>query len=132
MDDVYGLIMNSPIPEFIGGKVYKKNRPTDSDAEDCIIMFRAGLDNRVLDGNTQSGALSINFYVPFIDNGTGVKIPNLARLTEIEMFLEPIFRSFTSGEYLFTIGDLIQSFEDNTLEQSFIYVDLRFVKSTIF
>lgn len=132
LDDVCELILCSSIPSFISGEVYKNNRPTNSRNEDCVVKFKTGLDNKVQDGNTQSGALSINIYVPFINNNTGVKIPNLSRISEIEMFIEPIVRSWTSGEYLFSIGDMIQSFEDNTIEQSFIYVDLRFVKSTIF
>lgn len=130
VDNVYSFILQSEIPNFISGDVYKNKRPTNNKIEDCIIMFRTGLDNRVMDGNTQSGALSINIYVPFIDNGTGIKIPNQSRITEIEMFVEPIFRSFLNAEYLFTIGNMIQHFDDNEIEQSFIYVDLRFVKAT--
>lgn len=130
IDDLYTLIKGSNIPSLIQGSVYKVKRPTGSNEEDLIIMFRSGLDNRILDHNTQSGALSINIYVPFIDNGTGIKIPNLSRITDIEMAIEPIFRSFTSGEYLFTIGNMIQSFDEETIEQSFIYVDLRFTKQT--
>lgn len=132
VDDIYMLVKESNIPLFINGEVYKNNRPTGRNAEDCVISFKTGLDNRIQDGNTQVGAVTINIYVPFIDNGTGVKIPDLQRITDIEMFVEPIVRSWTSAEYLFTVGDMIQSFPDNTIEQSFIYVDLRFTKSTIF
>lgn len=132
VNDVYELMVNSPIPSFILGKVYKHTRPTNSEDEDCTIRFKTGLDNRLQDGNTQSGAVTINIYVPFIDNGSGTKVPNTGRIHEIETFIEPIIRSWSSAEYLFSIGDMIQSFEDNSLEQSFIYVDLRFIKSTIF
>lgn len=129
INDVYDLIMGTEIPSFINGGVYKVERPYNSKQEDCVIMFRTGLDGRLQDGNTQEGALSINFWVPFIDNGMGSKTPNLIRLNEIETFVEPLLRG-TSNEYLYWYGDMIQIFRENEIGQSFIYVDLRFRKTT--
>lgn len=129
INDVYDRIVGTDIPSFINGSIYKVERPYNSNLEDCVIMFRTGLDGRILDGNTQEGALSVNFWVPFIDNGMGSKTPDLVRLNEIEIFIEPLLRG-TSENYLYWYGDMIQIFRENEIEQSFIYVDLRFRKQT--
>lgn len=129
VSDVYNLVMSTEIPNFISGSVYKVERPLNSTLEDMVIMFRTGLDGRLLDGNTQEGALSINIFVPFIDNGMGVKTPNIERLEQIETFIEPLLRG-TTDKYIYWYGDMIQSFREDTINQSFIYVDLRYRMQT--
>lgn len=129
IDDVWERLRYSPILTFIDGTIYKLERPLNSQKEDCVINFRTGLDGRILEGNTIEGALSLNFWVPFIDNAIGSKTPNITRIREISDFIEPIIRG-TTADYLYWYGDMIQAFRENNIEQSFIYVDLRFRKQT--
>lgn len=121
LDDVYRLLKESGITGFVSGSLYKNSRPFDSQLEDIVVSFKTGLD-----GQFQDGAVTINIYVPDIDNGSGCKVINSARCTEIEVMANEAIKPFTSSEYLFSLGNMIQTFEEPEIKQHFVSVDLRF------
>jgi hypothetical protein len=126
LDDVYRLIMNGDLPGFVSGGLYKSVRPENSKLEDVVLVFKTGID-----GQFQEGAITINVYVPYVDNGGMNLTPNLSRTTEIEGKLRESITPFVSSEYLFWLGNMIQTFDEVEIKHSFVSVDLKFKKATV-
>lgn len=129
--DVYNLVQQSELKSFIKGTIYKDGlRPVDSDKEDAIVSFKTGLDYQF-----QVGELTINIYVPDIDNGGKVLVKNTSRCRAIEVKANEIVRSFTNAEYLFSLGGIIQTFrlqsEDTQVKQHFVNIKLRFKRNSL-
>lgn len=53
------LLLKAKVNDFINGRIYKDNRPTNSDKEDIVINSLT-MDNELL----QNGVFNINCYVP--------------------------------------------------------------------
>ena len=131
-DDVFDLVQNSELSSFVKGKIYKEGtRPADSDNEDAIVSFKTGLDAQF-----QVGELTLNIYVPDIDNGSKTLVKDIARCREIEEKSDKIVRTFSSGEYLFTLGAIPQTYqlqsEDINKKQHFVNIKLRFSRNSVF
>ena len=84
--DIYRFLKNSTLAEQISGEVYRSGiRPRDSQQEDAVVTFTAGLPDQI-----QTGVVTINIYVPdidFDDNGTWVE--DGARTEEMESLAQP-------------------------------------------
>lgn len=123
LDDLYPLINNSEIMSIISGSLYKDGtmRPLNSTQEDAVMLFKAGLD-----GQIQDGAIVINIYVPDIDTGAGGKTKDSKRTAEISRKAYEVFENKVVGEYYFRIGNIIQTYREDKIDQHFVSIDLRF------
>ena len=131
-DDVFDLVQDSELSSFVKGKIYKEGtRPVDSENEDAIVSFKTGLDTQF-----QQGELTLNIYVPDIDNGGKILVKDIARCREIESKADSIVRTFTSSEYLFFLGGIPQTFqfqsENTKVKQHFVNIKLRFSRNSVF
>lgn len=78
---ILDILLENGIDKFIGGKIYKDERPTDSIAEDIVINSLT-----MTNGYMQNGVFNVNCYVPRLSithNGITQKKKNYARLSEI-------------------------------------------------
>lgn len=124
--DIYKLVKNSVIATAITGKVYRfATRPHESKLEDSIIIFITGLD-----GENQDGALSINTYIPYITFG-GSLIKNVKRCNELEIICQQFVDSLPTDNYLFSLGQVISTFDEAEINQHFINIKLRFKYNTL-
>lgn len=131
-DDVFELVQNSELSYLVKGKIYKEGtRPVNSLNEDAIVSFKTGLDAQF-----QQGELTLNIYVPDIDNGGMILVKDIARCREIESKADSIVRTFTSSEYLFYLGGTPQTFqfqsEGTKVKQHFVNIKLRFSRNSVF
>ena len=76
-DIAYELVMQSPLSSMIEGKVYKGNRPMNSDSEDIDINV---LTNDA--AQTQEATLNINLFVKD-ENGRYGSVEDTKRLREL-------------------------------------------------
>lgn len=97
MDIVYTAVKNSTLATNVTGKVYKIQRPLNSDKEDITI-------NTLGVGNTavQNGIINVNVHVrnPVLGNGTNQDEtrPNFPRLDQLtEMFLPVLNGVYLEG-----------------------------------
>lgn len=127
LDDVFKLLKESGLADFVSGELYKNSRPLNSQLEDIVVSFKTGLD-----GEIQEGAVTVNIWIPDIDNGSGEKIMNSARCTEIEAKANDAIPHGVSPdhEYRFSLGNMIRTFKEPEIEQHFVNVDLRFELTT--
>jgi hypothetical protein len=126
LDDVFGKLKNSALAGFVSGELYLRQRPDNSTAEDIVISFKTGTD-----GDFQQGAITVNIWIPDIDDGNGGLVCDVARARDVEVKANEVLRDFTSGEYLFSLGSMIQTLKEEGIDQHFVYVDLRFKRITI-
>lgn len=64
--DVFNIITNSQLAKEIKGNVYREGtRDLNPMEEDIIVSFLTGLD-----GQFQTGSVTVNIYVPDKDNGS--------------------------------------------------------------
>ncbi|TXD47339.1 hypothetical protein [Polaribacter sp. IC073] len=125
--EIYNL-WKDLINEEINGTFYLRGtRPINSDKEDAIISFMTGLDDQM-----QTGALNINIYVPDIDIGNSNSVKNIARCNELEAFMLQLTENWTvKSEYKFTLGQTINTFEEDDIHQHFVNVKLKYKRLTI-
>jgi hypothetical protein len=121
LDDVVSRLKSAGFDGFIGGHIYKKKRPDNSTAEDCVVSFKAGID-----GQIQTGTVTVNVYVPDVNIGQGTLGEDVARTRAIEAELNIICRAFTNGEYLFTPANIVETWEEEEIKQHFVHLDLNF------
>lgn len=133
--DVFTLVTASQIASEIGGGVYINGlRPHNSEAEDAVINFLAGID-----GQKQSGVININVYVPDIDNGNLILVKNTARCKQIGKLLlyfkESLMKSridtSRDGYWFVQSGDMIRTFEEKDINQHYVNLRLEFEYLTI-
>lgn len=129
-NDIYTMIKNSALATFVNGGVYKKGlRPFNSDKEDVIVSFSAGID-----GQTQSGMVTITVYVKNVNTGTagGRLVPNTSRIEAIEVkTLEAVNKMIEdSVEYDLSVETTIQSLPVEGLEQNLVYCMLKYKRIT--
>lgn len=130
--DMFNLALDSELKSFIKGKIYKNGtRPVDSKKEDAVVSFKTGLDAQF-----QQGEVTLNIYVPDIDNGGKTFVEDIERTAELEAKADEIVRTFTSSEYLFKLGGIPQTFqfqsEDTKVKQHFVNIKLRFSRNSLF
>lgn len=123
--DVYRLLKGSTLLSMISGGVFRNGtRPRDSRKEDIVVTFTAGLP-----GQVQTGVVTLNIYVPAINPyDNGVYVEDGARCEEIEIlasdWVDEI--SNTVCDYQFELSEMIQTFFDSDINQSFVSVKINF------
>lgn len=120
--DVY-TFLESEITAKINGTVYLQGtRPLNAKTEDAVISFMTGLDNQV-----QTGAVTINVYIPDLDMGQSDLVKNIARCNEIEVFMLRLIEKWkVKTEYRFTLGNTIKTFPEDDINQHFVNVKLKY------
>lgn len=99
---VYKKAIISPI-QALSGQVYKKTRPTDSKAVDCIISLISGITGKQL----QNGSIQVKIFYPKIEiNNTYVED------TVTGQALEKILYDFSNV----LIADTVISFDEDSRE----------------
>lgn len=76
-DIVYGIVKSSVLNDKVGGKIYPRKRPDNSDAEDIVI---AVLANNL--SSVQQSYINVNIYVKDL-NVKGESIENTKRIREL-------------------------------------------------
>ena len=124
--DVFDIIVSSQLKNEIKGDVYLDGtRPKDPRNEDAVIAFMTGLD-----GQIQTGAITINVYVPNIDNGSGVLVKDTARCKYLERKVDEILRSLKPTDYHFSLGSIVRTFKTEDVEEYFVNAKLKFKLKT--
>jgi hypothetical protein len=125
--DVYTLLKDV-IKSEISGTVYLRGtRPLNSDTEDAVISFMTGLDNQI-----QTGALNVNIYVSDICIGGEDFVKNISRCNIIEAFMLKVVEQIrVESEYSFTLGQTINTFSEDEINQHFVNVKLKYKRLTI-
>lgn len=80
--DFYRMLVGSSLAESVSGRVYRSPelRPRDSEREDIVVRFKAGLT-----GDIQTGEVTVLIFVPdFAPFGDGVLVEDIERTSEIE------------------------------------------------
>lgn len=128
--DVYALLKNSTIPTTIKGKMLRGEnvRPVLSVTEDAIVSFMSGLD-----GQEQIGVITVNVYVPHLDNGEATLKQDSKRCEVIETLLSSIIDEMDtdSDEYEFDLQNMIQSFIVEGIDQSRVNAQIHFRRTTL-
>lgn len=129
--DIYAMLRESELASFVDGKVYKDGlRPFGSTKEDIIVSFAAGLN-----GQSQSGMVSVRIYVRDIDTGSpdGRLSPDTARCEAIEVKASEVIQGMIedSTEYDITVESTIQTFPVEEIGQRVVYVMLKYRRITI-
>ena len=123
--DIYRFLKDSTLAEQISGEVYRSGiRPRDSQQEDAVVTFTAGLPDQI-----QTGVVTINIYVPdidFDDNGTWVE--DGARTEEMESLAQAWVDSLTAAvsNYKFRLQQAIYTEAEPTINQHFTVVKLMY------
>jgi len=129
--DIYAMILASELPSFVNGDVYKNGlRPFGSTLEDIVVSFSAGLN-----GQSQSGMVSVRIYVKDIDCGSadGRLSPDTARSEAIEVKASEVIQGMigSSTEYDLSVESTIQTLPIEDLGQHVVYVMLKYRRITI-
>lgn len=125
--DVYTLIKNSSVKTAIQGTLYRDGmRPLNASTEDAIVSFLAGID-----GEIQSGVLNLNIYVPdILVNEQYVK--DISRCATLEALASIFIQELSvSGDYLFELDSMVQTFKVEGISQHFVNCRIKFSLSTI-
>lgn len=128
INDLYLIIRDSGLMEFVSGDLYRDGtqRPLNSPKEDVVMTFKTGLD-----GQIQDGAAVVNIFVPDIDAGVGGLTKDISRTSAISKIACEIFDDKVIGEYKFRLGNMINTFREDKINQHFVSIDVRF-RRTIF
>ncbi len=121
--DIRRLLMNSPIAQAINGGVYRAGlRPRDSQLEDAIVVFTAGLPEQI-----HTGVVTVNIYVPDIDpDGNGTWVEDAARTAALEQLAAQWVNSLNgaNSDYYFTLRQTIYTEPEPEIRQHFVVVRL--------
>ena len=125
-DDVFALINASALKTAITGTIYREGmRPLNAKTEDAVISFLTGLD-----GQIQTGVVTLNIYTPDIDNGTGTMVKNVARCRVLEILVNSIIQGSVPGMYRFKLGAIVQTYQADQINQHFINAKIKFQLAT--
>ena len=120
--DVYKMVKDSILSSSVNGGVFLDGlRPVNSLKEDIVISFMTG----IFDVFHQEGKVNINIYIPDKES-EGVLRKNTKRCREIERICQVFIDTLLAGTYHFTLGRMIQTFEENTINQHFVNLQLNF------
>ncbi|MCF0187946.1 MAG: hypothetical protein HUK04_00405 [Bacteroidaceae bacterium] len=123
--DIRQMLIDSTLATMISGEIYRRGtRPRDSQKEDAVVGFSAGLPDEI-----QTGVAIVNIYVPDIDtDGNGTWIEDGERAEEIERLAQAWADSLTAEVscYKFRLAQTIYTEEDPDIHQHFVTVRLHF------
>lgn len=123
--DIYEMLLNSSLLENVSGDVYRKGyRPKDSQKEDVVVIFTAGIPDEV-----QTGVITVHIYVPDINiNGTGIYDEDGKRIEEVEALSQEWVDSLTADIscYKFQLQQTICSERALDIHQSFVVISLKY------
>lgn len=123
--DLYRFLKDSGLYSEISGGVYREGcRPRNSDKEDAVVVFTAGLA-----GQVQTGVVTINIYVPGVDPyDNGVFVEDGRRCEELEVlaqaWVDDMIESVNT--YEFELDGSITTLWEAEINQSFIVIKLSY------
>jgi hypothetical protein len=104
----------------LSGKIYKYQRPVDSDLEDLVINCLP-----ITNEQLQRAVANVNCYVPdtvVTVNGKENRVPNLTRLKAIAAIVMPALTDWISGSFT---CDVQQQLLVPDSESNFHYLNIR-------
>ena len=123
--DIISLLKGSELANAVNGTVYRFGyRPRNSQAEDIIVIFTIGSAEQI-----QTGIVTVNIYVPDIDNvDNGVLLENGRRCEELEVAACNWVESLTAdkSDYQFTLHQTIYTESEPEINQHFVVVKLKY------
>lgn len=127
--DIYQLLKESRLATQLSGRVYRGTpessyRPRDSQKEDAIVIFTAGKP-----GQVQTGAITVNIYVPDIDPyNNGILAEDGKRTAEIEQLAQEWVDSLIDNVYTYDFeqSDTIYTEAEPKINQHFVVVKLKY------
>ncbi|WP_290534644.1 hypothetical protein [Alistipes sp.] len=124
--DIYRLLRSSDMFPQLSGEVYRQGmRPRDSQLEDAVVIFTAGL----ADGDIETGVVTVNIFVPDIDPyGNGVFVEDGVRTEQVERMAQDWADSLTCDKscYKFRLQQTIYTEEEADIRQHFVVVKLAY------
>jgi hypothetical protein len=121
--DIYRLLRGSTLYSMISGEVYRGGqRPRDSQKEDAVVIFTAGLASQI-----QTGVVTVNIFIPDIDPfDNGVLVEDSKRTEEVEALAQAWVDSLTADVscYRFGLQQTIMTDADEDTHQHFVVVKL--------
>ena len=124
------LLKGSELANAVNGTVYRFGyRPRNSKVEDIIVVFTTGFAEQI-----QTGIVTINIYVPDIDNANnGVMLENGRRCEELEIAACNWVESLTTdkSDYKFTLQQTIYTESEPEINQHFVVIKLKYELLTI-
>jgi len=81
--DIYGLLKDSELATFVDGKLYRRQRPTNSTSEDiCIGVVESNISQN------QGASVNVIIYVPDVLRGKDyIESPRIAQIERVAMDL---------------------------------------------
>lgn len=123
--DIYKLLRDSTLYTLISGEVYRNGlRPRDSELEDAVVTFTAGIPSEI-----QEGVVTVNIYVPDIDPyDNGVWVEDGARAEVLERLAAEWVESLSADVscYLFDLQQAIYTEAEPDIHQHFVVVKLHY------
>lgn len=123
--DIYRLLRDSTLYTMISGEVYRAGmRPRDSQLEDAVVIFTAGLPSQV-----QEGVVTVNLFVSDIDPyDNGVFVENSERTEQLEALAQAWADSLTAEVscYKFRLQQTIYTDEEPEIRQHFVVIKLAY------
>lgn len=98
-DELYAWVNASELAESVSGKVYKDQRPLNSNKEDIIIAVLA----RDAGSQIQEATVNVNIYVPDIRRGKEA-IEDSARLRELCTAAASLFEYHHTGDRIIALA----------------------------
>ena len=97
-DYIYSYVSSSDLAGMVSGKVYKDQRPLNSDKEDIIISVLA----RDAGSQIQDATINVNIYVPDIRRGKEA-IEDGSRLRTLCAEAAALFEYFTTPDSIYQL-----------------------------
>ncbi|MDR0659095.1 MAG: hypothetical protein LBG18_09250, partial [Mediterranea sp.] len=118
----------------VNGQIYRATpqdsyRPRDSKAEDILVIFTTGDAEQI-----QTGIITINIYVPDIENpDNGVLVEDGRRCEELEIAAASWVKSLTAdkSDYKFKLQQTIYTEAEPEINQHFVVIKLNFKSLSI-
>ena len=123
--DIYTLVKTSALKSAVNGDVYRAGmRPLNSKKEDIVVSFMTGLP-----GQVEVGTVTLSVFVPDMDNN-GMRVKNISRIKTLEGLCDTFANTF-NAEYRMELGNTIQAFKAENIDQHFIDVKLKFKRFSL-
>jgi hypothetical protein len=123
--DIIALLSGSELANAVDGQIYRLGyRPYNSQAEDIVVSFIAGLP-----GQLHTGVVTVNIYVRDIEGSTnGVLREDGRRAEELETLAGKWVESLTTDKsnYKFELAQTIHTYEEKDISQYYISVKLEY------
>lgn len=124
--DVFNIITNSQLAKEIKGNVYREGtRDLNPMEEDIIVSFLTGLD-----GQFQTGSVTVNIHVPDKDNGSKVLVKDVGRCRYLARKADEVVRALKPTDYRFSLGATIKSYKAEKVAMHFVNVKINFELKT--